>query len=260
MQDDDRSDDTVLRTETLLRLRHADCMVTLAQLAARVAHDVGTPLAVIAGRASMLASGQISGDAVARSANIIAEQAERIRDSLQKLVELTRSRAAPTDRRSIQELVEHAQLVLSPLCVANELRLEVGGQAGQAVPLVDGSLALQALTSLIAFSIERAPRGSKVVIELEPLEIGRGADPRIAPGPHVRVKISYDGSEGDEAVPPQALDLIQAAQPELVSRYFGIAICDAIVRTHGGRTSFERADSSRSSIFHLPIQAAGSVP
>jgi two-component system NtrC family sensor kinase len=250
----DQADDSVLRTETLLRLRHADCMVTLAQLAARVAHDVGTPLAVIAGRASMLASGQISGDAVIRSATIIAEQAERIREGLQKLVELTRSRSAPTDRRTMHELVAQATAVLSPLSRKRNLTVTVAGDAGQSVPLVDGALALQALTCLVAFALERAPEGSAIAIELEPLQIGRGADPRIAPGPHVRVKLSHATAEGDEAIPPNALDLLQAAQPELVSRYFGIAICDAIVRTHGGRTAFERAQTASSSTFHLPIQ------
>lgn len=252
--DDDRADDSVLRTETLLRLRHADCMVTLAQLAARVAHDVGTPLAVIAGRASMLASGQINGDAVIRSATIIAEQAERIRDGLQKLVELTRTRQAPTDRRTMREIVEHATQVLGPLARSRQLTVTVQGDSSSAVPLVDGSLALQALTCLVSFAIERAPRGSTLAIELEPLHVGRGADPRIAPGPHVRVTVTYPGTEGDEAVPPQALDLLQAAQPDLVARYFGIAICDAIVRTHGGRTAFERVDTAHSSTFHLPIQ------
>jgi two-component system NtrC family sensor kinase len=253
--DDRADDDSLLRTETLIRLRHADCMVTLAQLAARIAHDVGTPLAVIAGRASMLASGQISGDAVVRSASIIAEQAERIRDGLQKLVELTRTRSAPTDRRTIRELVEQATRVLAPLSRARSMTVTIEGASGEAVPLVDGSLALQALTCLVAFAIERAPQGATIGISLEPLTIGRGADPRIVPGPHVCVKVSYPGVEGDEAVPPQALDLLQAAQPDFVGRYFGIAICDAIVRTHGGRTAFERADAAHNSTFHLPIQA-----
>lgn len=253
MVPDDQADESVLRTETLLRLRHADCMVTLAQLAARVAHDVGTPLAVIAGRASMLASGQINGDAVIRSATIIAEQAERIREGLQKLVEITRSRAAPTDRRPMRELVAQATAVLSPLSRKRKLTVTIEGD-GQAVPLVDGALALQALTCLVAFAVERAPEGSTIAIELEPLQIGRGADPRIAPGPHVRVKLSYANAEDDEGIPPNALDLLQAAQPELVGRYFGIAICDAIVRAHGGRTAFERAQSASSSTFHLPIQ------
>jgi K+-sensing histidine kinase KdpD len=229
-------------------------MVTLAQLAARIAHDVGTPLAVIAGRASMLASGQISGDAVIRSATIIAEQAERIRDGLQKLVELTRTRSAPTDRRSIRELVEQATRVLAPLSRSRGLTVTVKDDSGQAVPLVDGSLALQALTCVVAFAVERAPQGSTVGIAIEPLTIGRGADPRIAPGPHVRVTVSHAGVDGDEAVPPQALDLLQAAQPDLVSRYFGIAICDAIVRAHGGRTAFERVETAHTSTFHLPIQ------
>jgi two-component system NtrC family sensor kinase len=230
-------------------------MVTLAQLAARVAHDVGTPLAVIAGRASMLASGQINGDAVVRSATIIAEQAERIRDGLQKLVEITRTRTAPTDRRTIRELVEQVTHVLSPLSRARSLTVTIDGDSGQAVPLVDGSLALQALTCLVGFALDRAPPGSTIAIDLGSLQIGRGADPRIAPGPHVCVKVSYASKEGEEPVPPQALDLLSAAQPDLVGRYFGIAICDAIVRTHGGRTAFERAEAAHTSTFHLPIQA-----
>jgi len=254
VQDDERADDNFRRTETLIRLRHADCMVTLAQLAARVAHDVGTPLAVIAGRASMLASGQISGGAVTRSATIIAEQAERIRQGLQSLVEITRSRAVQTDRRTIREIVDQATSVLGPLSSNRALAITVRGDAGDAIPVVDGALTLQALTCLIACVGERAPLSSALSIDVEPMHIGRGADPRISPGPHVRVRIAHALSDGDEAMPPNALDLLRAAQPELMGRYFGIAICDAIVRTHGGRTTFERGETI-SSAFHLPIQA-----
>jgi K+-sensing histidine kinase KdpD len=244
------------RAQTLLLLRHADCLVTLGQVAARVAHDVGTPLAVIAGRSSMLANGQMTGDDLKRSAVIIAEQAERIREVLQRLVELTRPRAGTRERRAIGALVDQAVSVVSPLLRARRLELQATVPDREVVPRADGRPVLQVLTNLMAHAVERAAEGSSVELAVEALEIPRGQDPRVPPGSHVRVQIRHLPAQIGELSAPQVFDMFHVAQAHLAASYFGIAVSDAVVRAHGGRVTFEQRDEHHCSTFHLPVEPA----
>src|SRR5262249_3748831 len=66
------------RMAALEQLGHADRLKTVGHLASGVAHELGTPLNVVSGRAKMIAQGMVSGDDVAENARIISEQAARI--------------------------------------------------------------------------------------------------------------------------------------------------------------------------------------
>ncbi len=255
MHEIDASDD-LERAQTLLLLRHADCLVTLGQVAARVAHDVGTPLAVIAGRSSMLANGTVTGDDLKRSAASIAEQAERIREVLQRLVELTRPRPGTRDRRTIGALVDQAASVVSPLLRARGLELDVTIENRDVVPRADGRPVLQVLTNLIAHAVERASDSSSIEVVVEALEVPRGQDPRVPPGMHVKVQIRHAPTQQGELFAPLVFDMFHVAQAHLAASYFGIALSDAVVRAHGGRVTFEHRDNQHCSTFHLPVEPA----
>jgi len=75
------------------QLRQSEKLATVGQLAAEIAHEVGTPLGVIAGRAKNLARKSESPDEVQRNAELIAEQASRIARIIQQLLDYTRRRA-----------------------------------------------------------------------------------------------------------------------------------------------------------------------
>lgn len=255
MQEIDASED-LERAQTLLLLRHADCLVTLGQVAARVAHDVGTPLAVIAGRSSMLANGTVTGDDLKRSAAIIAEQAERIREVLQRLVELTRPRAGARDRQTIGALVDQAASVVSPILRARGLELKVTIPDRELLPRAEGRPVLQVLTNLIAHAVERATESSLIELNVEALDVPRGQDPRVPPGAHVKVQIRHAPVSQGELFAPHVFDMFHVAQAHLAASYFGIALSDAVVRAHGGRVTFEQRDDQHCSTFHLPVAPA----
>ena len=67
--------ETAARLATLEHLRHADRLTTVGKLASGVAHELGTPLNVVLGRAKMIASGEAAGDEVGECARIISQQA-----------------------------------------------------------------------------------------------------------------------------------------------------------------------------------------
>lgn len=247
-------DDDAGRTELLVQLRHADCLVTLGQVSLRVAHDVGTPLAVIAGRSSMIANGQLSGEDAKRSAVIIAEQAERIREVLQRMIELTRWQSTAYENKSMGELIARGLVLVAPLARAKAVEVVVTQEDAALVPRADGQHVLQIVTNVVAHSLATAVRGSRVELCVERFEAWRGLDPRVPPGGHVQVKLWHQPEREEEIKALNAFDLFHVVQAQYVPSYFGLAISDAIVRSHGGRLFVERGEDGRHcTSFHIPL-------
>ena len=72
------------------RLGQTEKLATIGQLAAEIAHEVGTPLNVIAGRARSIQKKSRDHEAVEKNAEIIAEQTARITRIIQRLLDFTR--------------------------------------------------------------------------------------------------------------------------------------------------------------------------
>ena len=70
--------ETETRLQTQQQLRHIDRLGTVGTLAAGVAHELGTPLNVVSGRAGLISSGQLSAADVNSSAQTIQKEAERM--------------------------------------------------------------------------------------------------------------------------------------------------------------------------------------
>src|SRR6056297_2503727 len=78
------------KIETLEKLRHTERLATLGQLSAGMAHELGTPLNVISGRAKLIGAVAEAPTDVARSAAVIGEQAERMTRIMRQLLSFAR--------------------------------------------------------------------------------------------------------------------------------------------------------------------------
>src|SRR5262249_35056271 len=74
--------------------RHADRLNTVGKLASGIAHERGTPLNVVWGRARMIASGDLDGREVKESAETIVAQADRMVRIIRQLLDFARRRTA----------------------------------------------------------------------------------------------------------------------------------------------------------------------
>jgi signal transduction histidine kinase len=82
--------ETEARIAAIEQMRHTDRLTTMGQLASGVAHELGTPLNVIAGRAEMLVTGEASGAEVADNGRIILEQANMMTALIRQLLDFSR--------------------------------------------------------------------------------------------------------------------------------------------------------------------------
>ncbi len=83
--------ETEARIATLEQLRHADRLKTIGQLASGVAHELGTPLNVVSGRADMILADPTP-DTSATGARIILDQTERMTRIIRQLLDFARRR------------------------------------------------------------------------------------------------------------------------------------------------------------------------
>lgn len=79
--------ETQHRRQLQRALQNADKMITIGQLSAGLAHEIGSPLQIVNGRARALASCSENMEEVHRIANILVDQTDRITRIVQRLLE-----------------------------------------------------------------------------------------------------------------------------------------------------------------------------
>src|SRR5262249_52097137 len=100
------------RVAAIEQLRHTERLATVGQLAAGVAHELGTPLNVISVRAELLVGGHTE-DAAA-DGRIILEQAERMTGIVHQLLDFSRRRGPKMGLANLGQVVERTVELVSP--------------------------------------------------------------------------------------------------------------------------------------------------
>ncbi len=107
--------ETAARISALDQLRHADRLMTVGKLASGIAHELGTPLSVVAGRAQMIATGEVLDDEARDSARIIAEQVPRMTKIIRQLLDFTRRQPAPKGKVDLRHVAAKTLTLLRPM-------------------------------------------------------------------------------------------------------------------------------------------------
>ena len=91
--------ETAARVHALEQLRHADRLVTVGKLASGIAHELGTPLNVVSGRAKMISQSPASDEPMRNNARIVMEQSERMAQIIRQLLGFCARRQAQQSLR-----------------------------------------------------------------------------------------------------------------------------------------------------------------
>ena len=108
-------EETRRRLDTVDQLRRAERLGTVGRLAAGMAHEVGTPLAVVSGRAELIASGRLSDDQTRDNAGIIKREADRIADIVRQLLGFARGGGGARQSLCLEELMNEVGRLMNPI-------------------------------------------------------------------------------------------------------------------------------------------------
>lgn len=154
----------VKRLTALEQLRHADRLRTVGTLASGIAHELGTPLAVIAMRAKMIASGEVPPGDAPESCKIIAAQADRLTVIVRQLLDFARRRVPKRAEAELRELAERAASLLSTLAKKRNVTVVVDGGEKPVRANVDSAQIEQAVTNLVINAVHAMPKGGTITV------------------------------------------------------------------------------------------------
>ncbi len=139
-------------------LRQAERRAVSARVAAVIAHLIGTPLHVIAGRASLI-RGAPNDPSVEENARRIEDQVDRLARRIRGLIDYLTVPDSTAAEESAASVVTAALSLYVPVAAERGVKIVLVGDP-RAEPTIDGTSALVVLTSLLSLATRVAPRGS----------------------------------------------------------------------------------------------------
>jgi two-component system NtrC family sensor kinase len=216
------------------------------QMAASVAHQVGTPLNVISGYVQMLRAKQDDGSLDAERLRTIQEQIARVTTIVQSLLDRTRRPVLALRPLAPGELLEGLAELVRPSLVGRGIELGLEVAPGLPAVGVDRVQLEQALLNLVSNAVDAMPDGGRLSLAARPDDHG------------VALVVTDTG----DGIPPEDLprvfDPLYTTKPPGKGTGLGLPILREIVLAHGGTVRLEsRAGEGTTAVVLLPPATGG---
>jgi two-component system, NtrC family, sensor kinase len=242
------------RARATEQLRDADRLTTVGKLASGLAHELGTPLNVVSGRARLIADREVDGDDVVDSARIVAEQADRMTALIRQLLDFARPRAprpAPLNITTVASRV--CQLIATIARKANVKLIPPPPDESLRLEADDGQLT-QVLTNLVVNAIQSIGDGGTVTIvthtvdQVPPPYVGGAAQTWMA------IEVRDTGAGMDDATRERIFEPFFTTKQVGEGTGLGLSVSWGIVREHGGWIDVQSSrDAGSTFTVYLPM-------
>ena len=217
------------------QLQHAERLATIGKLASGIAHELGTPLNVIGGRATLIQDGDLEGEAAQESAGIIREQAEKISRTIRQLLAFSRRHQPMRAATDLGDLLRSSLALLEDSRGQHQIETALELPDEPVLAEVDGGQLQQVFVNIIWNAFQAMGDAGKVSIRLRRLE-GTTGPPghRAILGAAACIEVEDDGPGIDPG------DLDHVFEPFFTTKDvgegtgLGLSVAYGIVEEHGG--------------------------
>lgn len=254
--------ETRTRLQTQQQLRHIDRLGTVGTLAAGVAHELGTPLNVVSGRAGLISSGQLSPTDVSSSAQTIQKEAERMTAIIRQLLDFARRTGTEHASINLIQLARQTCELMQPLARKAHVDLTVNADDNSSVTTVGDSGQLQqVITNLISNAIQSIPDGGKIVIKVHSEQIQPPAVIESQQNHFACLEVMDTGIGMTDSETEHVFEPFYTTKDVGEGTGLGLSIAYGIVREHGGWIDVA-SEKNQGSTFRvwLPIDDQKDLP
>jgi len=235
------------RRSAIEQLRHAERLNVVGKLAAGVAHELGTPLNVVATTAELMASDGYDRELVHESCRVIVDQSERMATIIRQLLDFGRRGGGDRARTDLGALVESTVVLLRPLARKRRVELELGLPREPLFGAVNRLEIGQVLSNLVLNALQAMPSGGRSLVELRRGR-ERGVDVAV-------LSVSDEGTGIRPEDVPRVFDPFFTTKDVGEGTGLGLSVTYGIVADHGGRVNVE-TEWGRGSRFSVVLPLA----
>lgn len=225
---------TAARVATEAHLRHAEKLATIGQLAAEIAHEVGTPLNVIGGRARSL--GRRAGDPaeVQKNAEIIATQVDRITKIISQVLDYSRKSRATTSDVDVEKTLRDTLEFLDENLKQHEIAVTVDCEPELRPIPGDPDEIQQVCMNLIMNAIQAMPSGGALAIAIQYVIRRKEGLDLAPPAPYLMMELADTGPGVPPADRARIFDAFFTTKTKGEGSGLGLPISHGIVKDHDG--------------------------
>jgi two-component system, NtrC family, sensor kinase len=216
------------------RVHHSEKLATLGQLAAEIAHEIGTPLSVIGGRAANITRKIEQPAEVTKNAEIIATQVNRITNIIRQMLDFAGK--APLRRRpsDVVEIFQNTVALIEDRLTAPHI--EIVWSIAPEIPRipVDAESIEQVALNLVINAIHAMPEGGRLTIRAAIEPHRKGGLESIAPTPHLVVTVEDNGVGIPEDIQPRIFEAFFSTKAKGEGTGLGLTVAMNIIKAHDG--------------------------
>jgi signal transduction histidine kinase len=243
--------------ETQKNLARSERLAVAGQLAASLAHEIGTPLNSISGHVQLLARRKTNDESTTRRLLVIEKQVENIVRTVRQLLSWARKYELRLELLDLRRVLEDAVLLASPVLDLRKIRVQTNLAKDCPKIYGDSGYLHQVFLNLINNSTDAMPRGGQLRIELHaPQEVVPDAagPTRSVALQEVEVVIADTGAGMMQETLAHIFDPMFTTKRIGTGAGLGLAICDQIVRQHAGTIRAESEPGNGSTFtIRLPV-------
>jgi signal transduction histidine kinase len=225
------------RNELSARIRHAQALSVVGQVAGSFAHEIGSPLNTILGWARLGAANEALPEEARRQFETIAGQSERIARIVQRMLSVARPGTTRVERVSLGDVAREVTAFLAPDLRVR--RVELRAQIDEEVPPIMAvrDQLLQVVLNLCVNAIQAQPGGGLLRVSVTRAEADEeeGGEPRVA------LEVADAGTGIPAELRAQIFELFYSTKRESGGTGLGLPIVRDIVRELGGKVEVRDA-------------------
>ncbi len=241
-------------------LRHSERLASLGQLSAGLAHELGTPLNIISGRAEYLSRRPRSAEEIKDNLEVIRSQSERIAAIIRELLEFARRKEPRFDSVDVPALLDNVRHMLEHRLREKHIRVEFGGPPNLPRLHADPDLLQQVFLNLYSNALHALSEGGLIHIAAEIADEEHHLP--LSKNDERRVRIVFE--DNGAGIAREHLDRV--FDPFFTTKDIGegtglgLSVTYGIIKDHGGeiRVESEHGKFTRF-IIQLPAESCNSV-
>ena len=226
--------ETEARIAALEQLRHTERLATLGRLSSGIAHELGTPLNVVSGRAKLIIHENLNKQDIVECSRIIKEQAERMAKLIRQLLDFARRRAPQKSWVDLRNLSAQVMEMLTPSAKKQNVIIDLLKKEDIPLVPIDPYQIQQVLINLVLNGIQAMPEGGHLELGIH---MKYACPPAQNCSPKQNYAVIYIKDEGS-GIPEEHINHI--FEPFFTTKSvgqgtgLGLSISYGIVQEHGG--------------------------